>query len=112
RLSRVSGSEREGAQLRGIGGVEPLDEEAGGRAGPRQGFSSGALRQEVFERQILLPGVDGVEDAVDLVPESFVAAEVAALGQPEIPREVVLGEAGLAQQALGERRLAVDEFGP
>src|SRR3954454_10686469 len=112
RLSRLPGREREGAQLRGIGGVESLDEEASGLAGPRQGLAAGSPGQEIGERDVLLPRVDGVEDAVDLVPEALVPMKMTVLGQPEIAFEVVVGEAGLPQQALGERRLAVDEFGP
>src|SRR4051794_14798877 len=55
---------------------------------------------ELGERDVLLPRVDGVEDAVDLVPEALVPMKMTVLGQPEIAFEVVVGEAGLPQQAL------------
>ena len=75
------------------------------------GAAAGAVGQEVGEGAVLAAAVETAEDAVDLGREAVEAAEPAALGAPVVARDVEVGEAGLAEDALGQRRVAVDELG-
>ena len=103
--------DREDAQLRGVGGVEPGDELPGGGAGTGVGAATGAPRHEIVEGLVVAVGIDPGEDMIDPLPEAIIGTELTAFGEPVIARDVDVHEPRLAEDPLGQGSLAMDELG-